>query len=559
MKTKTAFLVVLIAFALTFANISPSLADDNTPPGDADVAADIFTLERVNDLAPGTLHSTPVHLVVYSNNLYFSANAYNGYGRELWELGNPTVIDIAVGAESSSPTSLTSYRNAIYFGADGKDGTGIELWRFDWVNGAQRVADINPGSTSSYPHELVVYNNELYFSAYGDDGTGYEIWKLTPTNGIQRVTDINPGIFGSYPSRLTVYNKALYFSAYEDGAGTELWKYDPTQGAQRVADIYPGPTSSNPSDLTVYNGALYFTASGDDTTGGELWMYDDVYGAQRVADIPSQYLASIHYLTAYHGALYFSATTSDTGTELWKYDPVNGADLVADIGPGRLSSLPAYLTVYNGALYFSANGEDGAGIELWKFDNTTTSIFRTAKSHDGWILESGETTNAGRTINSSATTFNLGDDAQNKQYRSILSFNTSTLPDNAIIISATLKIRRQSVVGTNPFTTHEKIAIDIVKGAFGGNNALQAADFQAAPGKLGVGLFKNLPDVNNWFTSVLAKTAYPFINAAGVTQFRLRFQKDDNNDNGADFLRFFSADTANMGDYPTLEVKYYIP
>ena len=44
-----------------------------------------------------------------------------------------------------------------------------------------------------------------------------------------------------------------------------------------------------------------------------------------------------------------------------------------------------------------------------------------------------------------------------------------------------------------------------------------------------------------------------------MTQFRLRFAKDDNNDNGADFLRFFSADTANMSDFPVLEVKYYIP
>jgi hypothetical protein len=49
------------------------------------------------------------------------------------------------------------------------------------------------------------------------------------------------------------------------------------------------------------------------------------------------------------------------------------------------------------------------------------------------------------------------------------------------------------------------------------------------------------------------------INRLRVTQLRLRFNKDDNNDNGADFLKFYSADSASMSDYPVLEVKYYIP
>ena len=60
-------------------------------------------------------------------------------------------------------------------------------------------------------------------------------------------------------------------------------------------------------------------------------------------------------------------------------------------------------------------------------------------------------------------------------------------------------------------------------------------------------------------TAVLAKTVFPYINKTGITQLRLRFSKDDNNDKGADFLRFFSADSASISDYPLLEVKYYIP
>jgi len=553
MKTKIHFaFFLLVAIALVLGNVSPSLADDELPPADA---ADIISLRRVNDLAPGAPSSSPSDMVMYGGNLYFAANANNGYGREIWELGNPIGIDINVGAGSSDPANLTVYNNAIYFTADGGDGAGRELWRFDWNNGAQRVTDINPGGGSIsvifFPPSLVAYNNELYFSAY--DGTNLlPLWKYNPVNGAQIVANI------SAVNNLTVYNNELYFSAL-DGSGYELWKYNPVNGAQRVTDICP-TGSSSPRYVSVYNDALYFQADGCDGTGQELWMYDPLNGAQLVADInigsDTSYPTD---LVVYNGALYFCADGGDgAGRELWKYDPVNGAGRVADIYPGPGSANPGFLAVFNGALYFGANGNDGAGYELWMYNNTAVATFRSVKSYDGWILESGENTNVGGTLNNTANTFNVGDDAQNKQYRGILSFNTSTLPDNAVIISATLRIRKQGLTGTNPFTTHGNIVVDIKNGAFG-NDTLQVSDFQFMPSKANAGVIRNQPGANNWFTSILTKAAYPFINPTGVTQFRLRFSKDDNNDNGADFLRFFSADTASMGDYTVLEVKYYIP
>ncbi len=40
---------------------------------------------------------------------------------------------------------------------------------------------------------------------------------------------------------------------------------------------------------------------------------------------------------------------------------------------------------------------------------------RSTGAQDGWVLESGEDTSAGATLNSTATTFNLGDGAGDKQ------------------------------------------------------------------------------------------------------------------------------------------------
>lgn len=66
----------------------------------------------------------------------------------------------------------------------------------------------------------------------------------------------------------------------------------------------------------------------------------------------------------------------------------------------------------------------------------------------------------------------LGDDNSDRQYRSILHFDTSSLPDNAVIVSAIIKIELQSIVGANPFNTHQYIVVDIKSGYFYNNQNL---------------------------------------------------------------------------------------
>ena len=44
----------------------------------------------------------------------------------------------------------------------------------------------------------------------------------------------------------------------------------------------------------------------------------------------------------------------------------------------------------------------------------------------------------------------------------------------------------------------------------------------------------------------------------GVTQFRLRFSKDDNNDFGTDFLKLYSGNALET-DRPQLIIEYYVP
>ena len=103
---------------------------------------------------------------------------------------------------------------------------------------------------------------------------------------------------------------------------------------------------------------------------------------------------------------------------------------------------------------------------------------------DGVILESGETSSVGGTMNTASPIFNLGDDASNRQYRTVLSFNTAVLPDNAVITAVALKIRKAGAAGATPFNTLGNIAVDMRKGAFSSNGALQSSDFSAAPARM---------------------------------------------------------------------------
>jgi hypothetical protein len=182
-------------------------------------------------------------------------------------------------------------------------------------------------------------------------------------------------------------------------------------------------------------------------------------------------------------------------------------------------------------------------------------------AQDGWVLESSETSNVGGFINSTAATLRLGDDAAKKQYRSILSFNTgATLPDTAVITGVTLKVKKSAIVGGgNPVTAFGGFMVDIKNGFFGTTPALQTGDFQATAGK-SYGPF-NTALVGGWYSFNLTG-AKAYINKlstnSGLTQIRLYFKLDDNNNAIANYLSLYSGN-APAGSQPQLVITYYVP
>ena len=195
--------------------------------------------------------------------------------------------------------------------------------------------------------------------------------------------------------------------------------------------------------------------------------------------------------------------------------------------------------------------------EEYTITKTVTPIsisFKSNGTYDGWVLESGENTNTGGTLDKNATTFNVGDDPKDKQYKGILSFDTSSLPDNAVIVSVQLKVKRQDVSGTDPFGTHGTLSAEIRKGPLG-NAALETADFSsaAAPAKEPLSSL-----TSSWYAVQLSNGNLTLVNKAGVTQFRLSFSKDDNDDLGADYIKFFSGNSTDANK-PELVITYFVP
>ncbi len=186
-----------------------------------------------------------------------------------------------------------------------------------------------------------------------------------------------------------------------------------------------------------------------------------------------------------------------------------------------------------------------------------STTFLSNGTDDGWVLEESEFKQEGGTLDDRAGVLLLGDDDLDRQYRAVLSFDTSSLPGKAVITKVRLKVKLQGINGTNPLETHGALLVDIAKVPFGGVRALEIEDFQAPASKSSIGRMPLAP-VNGWYTRIWTDGIFSYINKNGLTQFRLRFQQDDNDDKSADSLKFYSGNAV-RAVRPVLIIEYFVP
>jgi Zinc carboxypeptidase len=191
--------------------------------------------------------------------------------------------------------------------------------------------------------------------------------------------------------------------------------------------------------------------------------------------------------------------------------------------------------------------------------STSTQVtFTSVAARDGWVLESSETASVGGSISAAASApsaLRVGDDDKDKQYETVLTFNTSSIPNGATILSATVRLLRGSLTGTDPFTTHGTCWVDVQRGGLSGSPALQKGDFQALATVARAASLTAAASNGTWSEGSLNAAGLAAINKTGVTQLRIYFNLDDDDDNGNDFMGYYSGEAASA-NRPQLVVTY---
>ena len=188
------------------------------------------------------------------------------------------------------------------------------------------------------------------------------------------------------------------------------------------------------------------------------------------------------------------------------------------------------------------------------------TVFTSVASEDGWIRESHSNSNIGGAMSATATNqgaIRAGDSSTDRQYRSIVSFDTSAIADGSKVQSATLRLRRGKIVGQDPFDgSFGPLRVSIRKNGFSGDTALELSDFQAQAHANTIGSM-SIPAADlDWSEGSLSPGGLNTINDTGTTQFRVFFATGDDGDATADYIGFYSADNSDSDRHPQLVVSY---
>ena len=208
----------------------------------------------------------------------------------------------------------------------------------------------------------------------------------------------------------------------------------------------------------------------------------------------------------------------------------------------------------------SSDAESEIFIAKYRVEMEITQILESEASRDGYIVESAAVPGEGGTAFSNASDPNalrLGDDSAQLQYVVIVSFDTSGIPDAATISSAKLKMVRSTQTGDDPFVSLAPLTVDVKRGAFNGNTALEIVDFQAPADAVAAATMSNPPSNGSTSSGGLNVAGRDAINKTGVTQIRVRFTFDDDGDSNVDGMSFFSGENATAANRPKLQITYY--
>lgn len=235
------------------------------------------------------------------------------------------------------------------------------------------------------------------------------------------------------------------------------------------------------------------------------------------------------------------------------------------------------IVITDGVIPYGPN--EGVGVLVWDaYGNIDTCIINievtgdlpeprsvySTPEEDGFVVESALVPGTGDAATSTSSIIQIGDTKDNLQVKGILSFDTSFIPDNAIIRGATVSLTRvHALPFGDPVNDLGGLVLLEMFDALSGDQALEPSDFEsfaqvmmaadptAPPASFGAAMHFDLN------TSAIDR-----LDRDGTTQFRISFPVPTDNDNSPDGFYFASGevlnDLANNPRAPRLVVDYYI-
>jgi poly(hydroxyalkanoate) depolymerase family esterase len=444
---------------------------------------------------------------INSSRVYATGFSAGAYMAEVMAATYPDVF-AAVAVNSGGPYECATTQNDAFTCMNPGVTKTAQAW-------GDLVRNAFSGYSGSRPRMVLWHGNQDFTVAIANMTESVKQW--TNVFGADQTADVQDTVFGQA------------HAVYKDGSGNSVVETYTISGMGHAVPVDP---------------QFSFPGGGACGTTGQYFVDDNICAAYLQESFfgllggggggdttpPTVSLTAPANGATVSGTITLSANASDNVGVSRVELSVDGSLVgTANASPYQVSWNTA--TVGNGGHTVTAKAFDAAGnsatssasVTVSNAGGTTTVSFSSIAADDGYVKAAADGT--GATVGTFSTPA-VGKGSDGKLNRSIFSFDTSSLPDGASIVSATVTVTWSSGLGS-PWSdpAGNSLVVDVKSGFFGSSASTEIADYGAAAdasATASIAAFTSGTKTSSGFGAA----GLSAVNRTGKTQVRLRFSQN---------------------------------